>query len=95
MTLKQVNWEKYLWTDPPYLPYDVTFRIFSSEDESQVEDISAHRLLLASVSEVFNTQFFGSLANDEKLVEVRQTTFYAFKERSVFGAKLFSPALSI
>ena len=86
MTLKQVDWEKYISTDEPYLPYDVTFRIFSSEDQSQVQDISAHKVLLASVSEVFHTQFFGSLANGQTVIEIRQTTFYAFKERSVFRA---------
>ena len=80
MSLKHVNWSEYLFTADPPLPYDVTFRVFSLEDQSQFEEISAHKLLLASVSQVFHTQFFGALANDQKVIEIKETTLHAFKE---------------
>ena len=80
MTLKHVNWEEYIFTAEPPLPYDVTFRVFSLQDETHFENISAHKLLLASVSEVFQTQFFGSLADEQKVIEIKDTTLHAFKE---------------
>ena len=80
MTLKHVNWEEYIFTAEPPLPYDVTFRVFSLEDETHFEDISAHKVLLASVSEVFHTQFFGALADEQKVIEIKDTTLFAFKE---------------
>jgi len=79
MTLLHVNWEEYICTSDPPLPYDVTFRVFSHQEESQGEHISAHKLLLASVSKVFHTQFFGALANDQTVIDIKETTFYAFK----------------
>ena len=81
MTLKHVNWADYIFTAQPPLPYDVTFRVFPLEDESHFEEVSAHKLLLASVSDVFHRQFFGALANDKQVVEIKETTINAFKER--------------
>ena len=92
MTLKQVNWAEFLFAAEPPLPYDVTFRVFSLQDETQFEEISAHKLLLASVSEVFHTQFYGSLADEQKVIEIKDTTLYAFKEclqRTMFFTPLF------
>ena len=80
MTLKHVNWEEYIFTVEPPLPYDVTFRVFSIQDETHFEEISAHKLLLASVSQVFHTQFFGALADEQKVIEIKDTTLNAFKE---------------
>ena len=79
MTLKHIEWKYYISTSDPPLPYDVTFRVFSQDDESQFEEISAHKLLLASVSEVFQAQFFGALANDQKIIKIKETTFKAFQ----------------
>ena len=80
MTLKHIKWKHYISTSDPPLPYDVTFRVFSQDDESQFEEISAHKLLLASVSQVFHTQFFGALADEQKVIEIKDTTLNAFKE---------------
>ena len=82
MTLKHVKWEDYIFTAEPPLPYDVTFRVFplELEDQDQYVEVSAHKLLLASVSNVFQAQFFGPLANDKGMVEIKETTVDAFKE---------------
>ena len=90
MTLKQVNWAEFLFAAEPPLPYDVTFRIFSLQDETQFEEISAHKLLLASVSEVFHTQFFGALADEQKVIEIKDTTLGAFKE-CLQRSRFFTP----
>ena len=83
MTLKHINWKNYISTTDPPLPYDVTFRVFSQDDETQIHKISAHKLLLASVSEVFQAQFFGALANGQKIIDIKETTFDAFKENDL------------
>ena len=80
MSLKHIDWKFYISTTNPPLPYDVTFKVFSQDDETQFQEISAHKLLLASVSEVFQAQFFGALANDQKIIEMKETTFKAFQE---------------
>ena len=79
MNLKHVKWDQYILTSEPPLPHDVTFRVFSMEDESIFQEVSAHRLLLAAASEVFHAQFFGALASTQKVVAIRETTFKAFK----------------
>ena len=80
MSLKHIDWKDYISTTDPPLPYDVTFKVFSQDEETQFQEISAHKLLLASVSEVFHTQFFGALADEQKVIEIKDTTLYAFKE---------------
>ena len=80
MTLKHINWKHYISTSDPPLPYDVTFRVFSQDDETHFREISGHKFLLASVSQVFQAQFFGGLANDQKVIKIKETTFEAFKE---------------
>ena len=99
MTLKTVNWEEYIFTAEPPLPYDVTFRVFSLQDETHFEEISAHKLLLASVSEVFHTQFFGALADQQRVIEIRDTTLSAFKEclqsNTVFNSFIFFLSVGI
>ena len=79
MNLKHVKWDQYILTSEPPLPHDVTFRVFSMEDESIFQEVSAHRLLLAAASEVFHAQFFGALDSTQKVVAIRETTFKAFK----------------
>ena len=79
MSLKHIDWKDYISTTDPPLPYDVTFKVFSQDDETQFQEISAHKLLLASVSEVFRAQFFGALANGQKIIDIKETTFDAFK----------------
>ena len=93
MTLKHINWKHYISTSDPPLPYDVTFRVFSQDDESHFRDISGHKLLLASVSEVFQTQFFGALANGQKIIKIKETTFKAFEENVFLMRFFFYPGL--
>ena len=79
MNLRHVRWGDYILTTDPPLPYDVTFRVFSLQDESNYQQVSAHKLLLAASSEVFHAQFFGALADSQRVVDIKETTFNAFK----------------
>ena len=94
MTLKHIDWKHFISTSEPPLPYDVTFRVFSlDDDESVFREISGHKLLLASVSEVFQTQFFGALANGQKIIKIKETTFKAFEENVFLMRFFFYPGL--
>ena len=83
MNLRHVRWGDYILTADPPLPYDVTFRVFSLQDDSHYQQVSAHKLLLAASSEVFHAQFFGALADNQRVVDIKETTFNAFKVRFV------------
>ena len=76
MTLKEIRWGHFLGDDPP-LPPDVTFKLI--EDEVVVGELKAHKYLLASVSPVFRKQFFGKLAEEKNVIDIKETTYYAFK----------------
>ena len=43
------------------------------------EDIPAHKLLLASVSDVFASMFFGDMKEEGDVVELKETTVVAAK----------------
>jgi len=76
MTLKEIAWGQFLSSDPP-LPPDVTFRMI--EGEVVVGELKAHKYFLASVSSVFRKQFFGKLAERRKIIDIKETTYDAFK----------------
>lgn len=76
MTLKEIAWGQFLSSDPP-LPPDVTFRMI--EGEVVVGELKAHKYFLASVSSVFRKQFFGKLAERKKIIDIKETTYDAFK----------------
>lgn len=76
MTLKEIGWGQFLGSDPP-LPPDVTFRVM--EDEALVGELRAHKYFLASVSTVFRKQFFGRLAEKKDIIDIKETTYDAFK----------------
>jgi len=76
MTLKQIRWDLFLGDDPP-LPHDVTFRLI--EEDVVVGELKAHKYLLASVSPVFRKQFFGKLAEIKQVIDIKETTPFAFK----------------
>jgi len=76
MTLKEIRWGHFLGDDPP-LPPDVTFKLI--EGEVVVGELKAHKYLLASVSPVFRKQFFGKLAEEKNVIDIKETTYYAFK----------------
>jgi len=74
--LKKILWSSYLGPSPP-LPYDVIFRII--EEERVTGHIGAHRYLLATCSSVFRTEFFGLLADREKVIDIKETSLHAFR----------------
>jgi len=76
MTLKEIGWGQFLGSDPP-LPPDVTFRVM--ESEAVLGELKAHKYFLASVSIVFRKQFFGKLAEKEDIIDIKETTYDAFK----------------
>jgi len=76
MTLKEIGWGQFLGSDPP-LPPDVTFRVM--EGEAVVGELRAHKYFLASVSTVFRKQFFGKLAEKKDIIDIKETTYDAFK----------------
>ena len=49
------------------------------DEESVLEDIPAHKVLLASVSDVFASMFFGDLKEVGEVVELKETTMVAAK----------------
>jgi len=76
MTLKEMRWNQFLGDDPP-LPPDVTFRLI--EGEVVVGELKGHKYLLGSVSPVFRKQFFGKLAEKKDIIDIKETTYEAFK----------------
>ena len=52
---------------------------FQEEPGSVQETIPAHKLILASVSEVFATMFFGNMKEEGDVVELKGTTTAAAK----------------
>jgi len=76
MTLKEIGWGQFLGSDPP-LPPDVTFRVM--ESEAVLGELKAHKYFLASVSTVFRKQFFGKLAEEKDIIDIKETTYDAFK----------------
>ena len=47
-------------------------------DDFGDQEIKAHKLLLAALSPVFKTMFFGPMKDDKKVVTVKDTTYQAF-----------------
>ena len=77
MSLKNVCWVNFLKSETD-LPADITFKFYEktkttdgSEVKKFVGDLRAHKLLLASCSEVFKDRFFNSsnLETDEIVIE--------------------------
>ena len=57
---------------------DVKF-IFSSPDSNEVQELPAHKLVLSCASQVFRTQFYGSIPGDQDAIPVTDSSFEAFK----------------
>ena len=71
------------WSD---IPCDVTFEI-AEEDSTLAEEgrvvkreIKAHKYILAAGSSVFTRMFYGPMKETKKVIEVKETTFEAFKK---------------
>ena len=67
------------------IPCDVTFEI-AEEDSTLAEgrlvkrEIKAHKCILAACSSVFMHMFYGPMKETKKVIEVKETTFEAFKK---------------
>ena len=79
MTLREVNWQRFLSPDSA-LPPDVSFLVVDSGEnvEGSGKAIGAHRLLLAGSSPVFNKMLFGPMKEMGEVIEVKGTTPEAF-----------------
>ena len=79
MALVRTNWAQFLKSDSE-LPTDVVFRVEerNEREETNVEKVFAHKLLLAGASPVFRKQFFGALKEATDEVGVQDTTIDAF-----------------
>jgi len=64
------------------IPFDVTFVIKENEnlDTEEVNEVRAHKHVLALYSDVFKTMFFGPLKETEDNITIKDTTFEAFKK---------------
>ena len=74
MTIIQTDWSQYLAKDSD-LPPDVTFRVFGMDREG---DISAHKFLLAGISNIFRNTFFSPMKEEKDVLVVQDTTLEAF-----------------
>jgi len=70
---------------------DVTF-IFVDQNSGEKKELHAHKLLLAFGSEVFMTQFFGSLKEERNAIPVEDASFDAFK---IFLDVLYNKRISM
>ena len=79
MAFVRTNWAQFLKSDSE-LPTDVVFRVEerNEREETNVEKVFAHKLLLAGASPVFRKQFFGALKEATDEVLVQDTTIEAF-----------------
>ena len=80
MSLSEINWKRHLAPDS-LIPADLEIRVVEGgniEDWEEGNVLRAHKAFLASVSDVFATQFYGKMARDECHVyfEVKNTLFF-------------------
>lgn len=66
----QTLFDEQLWTDVS----------FTFPEEDDVEDINAHRLILASRSPVFQAMFYGPLADTSNKIEIKSISKQAFED---------------
>lgn len=69
-----------LSSDPPAIPFDVTYRIYDSQDQHQ-GDVSAHKFILSLASPIFRCDFFGFDNSDSKasVIKMEGTTLESFQ----------------
>ena len=62
------------------IPYDESFKIVTEAavDKDDAVILHAHKNLLAAVSPVFRTQFYGSLPEVNRIIQVKDSTSEAF-----------------
>eukprot|EP00092_Neocalanus_flemingeri_P069882 GFUD01085714.1.p1 GENE.GFUD01085714.1~~GFUD01085714.1.p1 ORF type:complete len:252 (+),score=30.23 GFUD01085714.1:41-796(+) len=75
MGLKNVDWQKCLGRNTR-IPHDISFTF---PDEKDSEDIGAHKMMLAMVSDVFYGQFYGSIPEAKNIIPVKDSAREAFK----------------
>ena len=73
--------ESLLDQDQENIPFDVTFKIVESVDETGGKhgmDIKAHKVILANLSPVFKTMFYGPMKETNAVIPIEQTSSEAF-----------------
>jgi len=83
MALYGVDWSAHL-SGGTFLNPDIRFRVVPEEknqyeENPELEDIPVHKFLLASVSDVFATMFFGDMKEKGDVVELKDSTMMAVK----------------
>ena len=76
MSIAETNWEDFLSPDSE-IPHDVFFLV-KGEGNDSGKRIGAHKVLLAGVSPMFRSKFFGPMKEDKEVFEVEDTTFETF-----------------
>ena len=72
------------------IPFDITFKIIEISvvddevKESKVEEVKAHRPILASFSTVFQAMFYGPMKETRDIIPIEGTTVEAFKKMIEF-----------
>ena len=76
MPIVEINWEKFLSPDSE-IPHDVFFLV-KGKGNNPDKRIGAHKVLLAGVSPMFRSKFFGPMKEDRDVFEVEDTTYETF-----------------
>ena len=79
--------ESLLDQDQEDIPFDITFIIVESVDETgekHGKDIKAHKVILANLSPVFKTMFYGPMKETNAAIPIGQTTLEAFQKMMEF-----------
>ena len=76
MPIVETNWEDFLSPDSE-IPHDVFFLV-KGEGNDPDKRIGAHKVLLAGVSSMFRSKFYGPMKEDREVFEVADTTYETF-----------------
>ena len=76
MPIVETNWEDFLSPDSE-IPHDVFFLV-KGEGNDPDKRIGAHKVLLAGVSSMFRSKFYGPMKEDREVFEVEDTTYETF-----------------
>ena len=79
MSLSSVKWSHF-YGDSPRLPHDVRFKVLDPSDPTNFKVFSAHKLLLAAVSSIFESQFYGEVFEDAEEVYIEDSHPHAFEK---------------
>ena len=79
MAIVETSWQEFLSPDSE-IPHDIHFLAKGADkgDDSRKKPIGAHKVLLAGVSPMFRSKFFGPMKEDREVFEVEDTTYETF-----------------